>query len=93
MQIEAHQTAGRGRSDALGAAALIAAARLDWLVRTRAERLSRRAIMGVGLLTAAIAAVAYLRGAEVRVGLAGGQPGLLPNVLASVAKDDRPPGP
>ena len=92
MQIEPSQTACPGRGDALGAAALIAAARLDWLVRTRAERVSRRAMMGVGLLTAAIAAVAYLRGAEVRVNLVGSQPNLLPNVLASVAKDERAPG-
>jgi hypothetical protein len=94
MQIEATQTSRPGRSDALGAAALIAVARLDWLVRTRAQRASRPAMIGVGLLTAAIAAVAYLRGADVHAGRTGGQPGLLPNLaLASVAKDDRARGP
>jgi hypothetical protein len=69
----------------------MAAARLDCAVRARAERVSRRAMIGVGLLTAAIAVVAYLRGADVRAGLAGGQPAELLNVLASVAKDDRAP--
>jgi hypothetical protein len=92
MQIEASQTAWQGRSDALCAAALTAGARLDWHVRTRAERLSRPAMIAMGLLTAAIAVVAYLRGAEMRIGLVGSQPGLVPNVLASVAKDDRAPG-
>jgi hypothetical protein len=89
MQIEGPQTARRRRRDALSAAALTAAARLDWLVRMRAERLSRPAKIGVGLLTAAIAAIAYLRGADVRAGLAGGQPTALPHLLASVAQDDR----
>jgi hypothetical protein len=93
MQIDAHQTARRGRSDALCVAALMAAARLDRLVRTRVERHSRPAIIGLGLLTATIAAVAYLRGADVHAGLAGGQPAFLPNVVASVAEDDRAPGP
>jgi hypothetical protein len=91
MQIEAPQTARRGRSDALYGAALMAAARLDWLVRTRAERLSRPARIGVGLLAATVAAVAYLRGADVRAGLAGGQPAVLHNVLATVARDDPAP--
>jgi hypothetical protein len=69
----------------------MAAARLDCAVRARAERVSRPAMIGVGLLTAAIAAVAYLRGADVRAGLAGGQPAALQHVLASVAKDGRAP--
>jgi hypothetical protein len=72
---------------------LIAGVRLYSLVRLRAERPSRRTMVGVGVLTAAIAALAYLRGADVRVGLAGGQPNLLPHVLASVANDERAPGP
>jgi hypothetical protein len=92
MHVDAPQPARRGRRDVLCVAALTAAARLDWLVRTRLERHFRPAIVGVGLLTATIAAVAYLRGADVRAGLAGGQPGLLPNVMASVARDDQPPG-
>jgi hypothetical protein len=91
MQIEGPQTAHRGRSDALRDAALMAAARLDCAVRARAERVSRPAMIAVGLLTAAIAVVAYLRGADMRAGLAGGQPPELFNVLASVAKDDRAP--
>jgi hypothetical protein len=91
MQIDGPQTARRGRSDALRGAALMAAARLDCAVRARAERVSRPAMIGMGLLTAAIAAVAYLRGTDVRAGLAGGQPAALPNVLASVAKDGRAP--
>ena len=91
MQIEAPQTARRGRSDTLHVAALLAAVRLDSLVRTRAERLSRPARIGVGLLAATIAALAYLRGADVRAGLAGGQPGVMHNVLATVARDDPAP--
>jgi hypothetical protein len=89
MHIEAPHPARRQRGDALRAAALLTAARLDWHVRARVERLPRPAKIGVGLLTATIAAVALLRGADVRAGLAGGQPTLLPNVLASVARDDR----
>jgi|tagenome__1003787_1003787.scaffolds.fasta_scaffold18832104_1 hypothetical protein len=92
MQIERPQTARRRRRDALGTAALVAAAELDWLVRTRAGRLSRPAKIGVGLLTATVAAIAYLRGADVRAGLAGGQANLLPNVLAGEARDGRAPG-
>ena len=88
MHIEAPQTARRGRSDTLHVAALLAAARLDSLVRTRAERLSRPARIGVGLLAATIAALAYLRGADVRADLAGGQPAVMHNVLATVARDD-----
>jgi hypothetical protein len=91
MQIEGPQTARRGRSDALRGAALMAATRLDCAVRARADTVSRPAMIGVGLLTAAIAAFAYLHGADVRGGLAGGHPAALPNVLASVAKDDRAP--
>jgi len=92
MQIEGPQTARRPRRDALSAAALLAAAQLDWLVRTRAKRLSRPAKIGVGLLTATVAAIAYLRGADVRGGLAGGQASLLPGVLAGDARDGRAPG-
>jgi hypothetical protein len=69
----------------------MAAARLDCAVRARAERVSRPAMIGVGLLTSAIAVVAYLRGADVRAGFAGGQPAELVNVLARFAKDDRAP--
>jgi hypothetical protein len=93
MQLEARQPARRGRRDALCVAALTAAARLDWLVRTRLERHSRPTLVGVGLLTATIAAVAYFRGADVHAGLAGGQPALLlPNGLASAAQDEQAPG-
>ena len=67
-------------------AALIAAARLDCLVRARALRLSRPAMCGIGLAAAAIAALAYLRGADLHTGLAGGQPGLL--AVASNVTDD-----
>ena len=95
MQIDGPQTARRVRSDALRGAALMAAARLDCAVRARAERVSRSAMIGMGLLAAAIAAVAYLRGADVRAGLVGGQPAALPNMLASavasVVRDDRAP--
>jgi hypothetical protein len=93
MHVEAPQSARRRRADAVCVAALMAAARLDRLVRTRLKRHSRPAIVGAGLLTATIAAVAYLRGADVHAGLAGGQPALLlPNALASAAEDDSAPG-
>lgn len=70
----------------------MSAAQIDWLVRTRARRLSRPAKVGVGLLTASIAAIAYLRGADVRAGLAGGQANtVLPNVLANGARDGQAP--
>jgi hypothetical protein len=93
MHLEARQPARPGRRDALGCAALTAAARLDWLVRTRLERHSRRAMVGAGLLTATIAALAYFRGADVHAGLAGGQPALLlPNAVASGARDEQAPG-
>jgi hypothetical protein len=67
-------------------AALIAAARLDCLVRARALSLSRPAMCGIGLAAAAIAALAYLRGADLHTSLAGGQPGLL--AVASNVTDD-----
>jgi hypothetical protein len=68
-------------------ATLFAGARLDLMLRTRAQRLSRRAMLCAGLLTAAIAAVAYLRGADMRGVLAGSQPVMLPNVLGSARSD------
>jgi hypothetical protein len=92
MQIEGPHTARRRRRDALSATALVAAAQLDWVVRTRAERLSRPAKIGVGLFAATVAAIAYLRNADVRGGLAGGPATLLPNVLAGDARNGRAPG-
>jgi hypothetical protein len=79
---------------ALRDASLIAGARLDCLMRTCAQGLSRRSVIGVGLLAAAVAAIAYLGGADVRVGadiragFAGSQLGLLP-MVTSVTQDDR----
>jgi hypothetical protein len=74
---------------ALHNATLKAGARLDCLVRTRVESLSRRTMFGMGLLTAAIAALAYLRGADLRAALAGSQPALLPNALAGLQPGPR----
>jgi hypothetical protein len=93
METEAPQTAPRGPRHALRHATLIAVARLDYLMRTRAERLSRRTMLGVALLAATVVALAYLRGADVRAGFAVGQPGMLPQLLPNVAQDDRPPAP
>jgi hypothetical protein len=93
MHTEAPQTAPRGPRHALRHATLIAGARLDYLMRTRAKRLSRRTMVGVALLTATVVALAYLRGADVRAGFAVGQPGMLPQLLPNVAEDDRPSGP
>jgi hypothetical protein len=93
METEAPQTAPRDPRHALRYATLIAGARLDYLVRTRVERLSRRTMVGLALITATVAALAYLRGAEVGVGLAGGQPGMLPLLLPNVTEDDGPSGP
>ena len=89
MHTEAPQTAPRGPTHALRYATFIAGAKIDHLVRTRAERLSRRVVIGAGLLTATVVALAYLRGADVRAGFAVGQPGMLPQLLANVAEDDR----
>jgi hypothetical protein len=75
-------------------AALFAGARLDLTVRTRAERMSRRAVVGAAFVTAAIAAIAYLLGADVGGGLAGSQPMLLSQLLTPVnasAPQDAPP--
>ena len=74
---------------ALNNATLIAGVRLDCLVRPRVESLSGRTMLGVGLLTAAIAGLAYLRGLDVRTGLAGSQPGLLPNALPGLQPGSR----
>jgi hypothetical protein len=93
MHTEAPQTAPRGPRHALRYATFIAGARLAHLVRTRGERLSRRAVIGAGLLTATVVALAYLRGADVRAGFAVGQPGMLPQLLPYVAEEDRPSGP
>jgi hypothetical protein len=77
---------------ALNNATLIAGARLDCLVRPRLESLSGRTMLGVGLLTASIAALAYLRGADVRAALAGSQPGLLPHALPGLQPGPRASG-
>jgi hypothetical protein len=67
---------------------LIAAARLGSVVHTRAQELDRRSKLALGFVAAAIATLAYVRGAPVGGGLAGGQPGLLP-VATSVTIDDQ----
>jgi hypothetical protein len=74
---------------ALHNATLIAGARLDCLVRPRVESLSGRAMLGVGLLTAGIAALAYLRGADMRAALVGSQAGLLPHALPGLQPGPR----
>ena len=74
---------------ALHNATLVAGARLDCLVRPRVESLSGRTMLAVGLITAAIAVVAYLRGADVRTGLAASQPGLLPHALPGLQPGPR----
>jgi hypothetical protein len=63
-------------------------ARLDCLVRLHARRVSRRTMCGVGLFALAIAAIAYLRGADVLAGFAGSQPRLLP-LVTGVTDDER----
>jgi hypothetical protein len=74
---------------ALHNATLLAGARLDCLVRPRVESLSGRAMLGVGLLTAGIAALAYLRGADMRAAIAASQPSLLPNALPGLQPGPR----
>jgi hypothetical protein len=69
-------------------ACLLAAARLDCLVRLRARRLSRGTMCGVGLVAMAIAAIAYLRGADLHAGFAVSQPPLLP-LVTGVSDDER----
>jgi hypothetical protein len=69
-------------------APLIAAARIESVVRIYSWRLSRRAMWGIALLAVALAAFAYLRGAELYGGLVGAQPPLLPG-LTGVSDDDR----
>jgi hypothetical protein len=67
---------------------LIAASRLGFLVRVRARGLDRRSKVALGFVAAAIATLAYVRGAPVAGGLAGGQPGLL-HAATSVTTDDQ----
>jgi hypothetical protein len=66
----------------------MAVTRLDCLVWLHARRLSRRTMCGLGLVAMAIAAVAYLRGADVLAGFAGSKPPLLP-LVAGVTDDER----
>lgn len=68
-------------------APLIAAARIESVVRIYSSRLSRRAMWGIALVAVALAALAYLRGAELCGGLVGAQPPLLPGVTG-VSDDD-----
>jgi hypothetical protein len=68
-------------------APLIAAARVESVVRIYSRRLSRRAMWGIALVAVALAALAYLRGAELWGGLVGAQPPLLPGVTG-VSDDD-----
>ena len=67
---------------------LIAAARLGFLAHTRARELDRREKVALGLVATAIATLAYVRGAHVAGGLAGGQPGLI-HAATNVTTDDR----
>jgi hypothetical protein len=69
-------------------APLIAAARIESVVRIYSWRLSRRAMWGIALLAVALAVFAYLRGAELYGGLVGAQPPLLPG-LTGVSDDDQ----
>lgn len=68
-------------------APLIAAARVESVVRIYSRRLSRRAMWGIALVAVALAALAYLRGADLCGGLVGAQPPLLPGVTG-VSDDD-----
>jgi hypothetical protein len=92
MHAAARQTASRGLTDTLRRAALSVGARLDCLVRPRAEALSRRTVVGAGVLAVTVVAIAHLRGADLRAGLAAGQPGVLPQLLPSVTgtQQERP---
>ena len=67
---------------------LIAAARVGFLVHSRAQELDRRSKFALGVAAAAIATLAYVRGAHVAGGLAGGQLGLL-HAATNVTTDDR----
>lgn len=82
MQTQAHRTS-RVRD-----ACLIAAARLDCLVRPCARRLSPRTKGCVALVAMALAVIAYLRGADMQAGFAGGQP-LWPPLVTGVTDDER----
>ena len=74
--------------NALRHAPLIAAARLDCLLRLRPLRLSGRTGCGLGLVAVAIVALTYLRGVDVRGALVGSQPALS-SVMTRVINDDR----
>jgi hypothetical protein len=92
MDSAAPQTALQGLTATLRYAALSAGARLDCLVRARADALSRRTVVGAGVLAVTVVALAHLRGADLRAGLAAGQPGVLPQLLPSVTgtQQERP---
>jgi hypothetical protein len=92
MNAPVTQVASPGRVGALCEAALLLCARVDGFLWSHAERLSRRTLVGVGLLSAAIAALAYARGTDLGAGLAGSQPNAVSHAVGFVfvARDRSP---
>lgn len=70
-------------------AVLLAAVRLERLVRSRSVRYMPRPILaGIGLIAAGSVVALIHFGGDVRVGLAGGPSGLLPSLVQAVSVEE-----
>jgi hypothetical protein len=75
--------------DTLRNAALLAGVRLERLVRSISMRYLQRPMLAwIGLVAAGTIVALIHFGADVRVGLAGGQPGLLPSLVQPVSVEE-----
>jgi hypothetical protein len=92
MHVETIQTASQrcgARMDALRNAALAAGVRVDLLLRARSVWCMPRAIMaGFGLIAVGTVVVLICLGADLRVGFAGGQSGLLPSLVQTASAEE-----
>jgi hypothetical protein len=92
MPVETIQTnpQRRGaRCDALRDAALAAGVSLDRLLRARSVWCIPRPILaGVGLIAVGTVVVLIYLGADLHVGLAGGQSGLLPSLVQAASAEE-----
>jgi hypothetical protein len=91
MPVQTIQTAYRSRGargDALRDAALVTGLTVASLFRALCVgRIPRPVLVGVGLVAAATFVALIHFGADVRAGVAGGQSGLLPNLVQAVSAE------
>jgi hypothetical protein len=92
MHVQTIQTASqrrRARMDALRNAVLVAGVSLERLLRARSVWCMPRPILaGIGVVAVGTVVVLIYLGADLRVGFAGGQSGLLPSLVQAASAEE-----